>query len=481
MKWLLLLGLLLYINTSQAQTCGETSDVESIMRRSVSVKNSAVAIFDLKTEHYGDWSDLPICAIHPTIDSLLTPTIKAELLKQINIRYAQLGKDTMLTSDLFYVLRPYIDWLHNTDPHYRIGARIPIDGRIYKSERDLLKKRRGLGFNLLMVDDTLIVNTSVNPLFHKGDMIIAINDIKSSDLLEYNYHDRYTSPDVLLQNYYFQHLPKDYTVQLIRNGELMMIKTEGMKFQKAYSSLAVEESMDCNIRIYDDALCGYIALPKFTHFYNPRIIKVLQANITKFKAKGCKNIILDLRYNTGGSGYMFDKLLSLFINRYAIPYMKSQRLRISSQTKADYEFITEEMVGQTITLPDSCIVKTIELHPELYVCEDMHIYVLMSRNTSSIAASFCNIMQYNGVATLVGESLCCNALRYGESITGDVWLSSLLYETSVSTTEYDENTLAVDGVLMPDIYIPYVAEDYLSGQDAMLDKLLEIIQSTMTN
>ena len=107
---------------------------------------------------------------------------------------------------------------------------------------------------------------------------------------------------------------------------------------------------------------------------------------------------------------MFDKLLSLFINRYAIPYMKSQRLRISSQTKADYEFITEEMVGQTITLPDSCIVKTIELHPELYVSEDMHIYVLMSRNTSSIAASFCNIMQYNGVATLVGESLCCNAL-----------------------------------------------------------------------
>ena len=105
----------------------------------------------------------------------------------------------------------------------------------------------------------------------------------------------------------------------------------------------------------------------------------------------------------------------------------------------------------------------------------------MSRNTSSIAASFCNIVQYNGVATLVGESLCCNALRYGESITGDIWFSSLLYETSVSTTEYDENTLAVDGVLMPDIYIPYVAEDYLSGQDAMLDKLLKIIQSTMTN
>ena len=100
----------------------------------------------------------------------------------------------------------------------------------------------------------------------------------------------------------------------------------------------------------------------------------------------------------------------------------------------------------------------------------------MSRNTSSIAASFCNILQYNGSATLVGEPLCRNALCFGETVTGEIWLSSLLYETSIATTEYDEYTLAVNGVLMPDIAIPYIAEDYLSGQDAMLGKVLEIIK-----
>jgi hypothetical protein len=30
---------------------------------------------------------------------------------------------------------------------------------------------------------------------------------------------------------------------------------------------------------------------------------------------------------------------------------------------------------------------------------------------------------------------------------------------------------------MPDIAIPYVAEDYLSGKDAMLEKLLGIIKN----
>lgn len=137
-------------------------------------------------------------------------------------------------------------------------------------------------------------------------------------------------------------------------------------------------------------------------------------------------------------------------------------------------------MGQTITLPDSCVVKRIDLDPKLYIGDDIDIYVLMSRNTSSIAASFCNILQYNGAATLVGEPLCHNALRYGETVTGEIWFSSLLYEASIATTEYEEYSLAVDGVLMPDITIPYAAEDYLSGQDAMLDQVLEIIrQSTI--
>ena len=39
-----------------------------------------------------------------------------------------------------------------------------------------------------------------------------------------------------------------------------------------------------------------------------------------------------------------------------------------------------------------------------------------------------------------------------------------------------EHTKAVDGYLMPDIPIPYVAEEYMTGRDAMLDRLLEIIK-----
>lgn len=81
MKWLLSFCLLLWVQSIQAQHIAETPDVESIKQRSVAVKNSAAAIRDLQTVHYGSWTDLPISSIHPTVDSLLTPSIKEELLQ----------------------------------------------------------------------------------------------------------------------------------------------------------------------------------------------------------------------------------------------------------------------------------------------------------------------------------------------------------------------------------------------------------------
>lgn len=80
---------------------------------------------------------------------------------------------------------------------------------------------------------------------------------------------------------------------------------------------------------------------------------------------------------------------------------------------------------------------------------------------------------------LAGEPLRHNALKYGETVGARYGISGLYL--TVSTVEFDEYSHAVDGVLMPDIAIPYVARDYLSGRDVMLGKLLEIIKQDMGN
>ena len=75
-----------------------------------------------------------------------------------------------------------------------------------------------------------------------------------------------------------------------------------------------------------------------------------------------------------------------------------------------------------------------------------------------------------------------NALKYGECLDGQMFwhpmsdkdkgFKAWLGVSGISTTEIEENTKAIDGFLKPDLPIPYVAKEYMSGKDAMLETLL---------
>lgn len=194
-----------------------------------------------------------------------------------------------------------------------------------------------------------------------------------------------------------------------------------------------------------------------------------------FRKQGCTSVILDLRRNPGGNGHAFDKLLSLFLSKPTVDYCRGQRIRATRSAMKYYDFITEEMLGSTVEMPDKEVVRTFETDPKLYV-PGMDCYVLVGRDTGSIAASFVNILQYNHAALLVGEPLRHNALKYGEEDKGSAILPTLLAESAVSMVEIDEYTRRDDGYVMPDIPIPAVAAEYADGRDAVLEKLLTLIK-----
>ena len=99
----------------------------------------------------------------------------------------------------------------------------------------------------------------------------------------------------------------------------------------------------------------------------------------------------------------------------------------------------------------------------------------MSINTGSMASSFANIIQYNNLGSLVGEPMRYNATKYGEVEQGNDPLAAI--QLFYSTIEIDEYTKAKDGVIRPDISIPYIAKEYMKGSDPMLEKLFQIIKS----
>lgn len=439
--------------------------------RMIPVENRAIEIYDVVTPRAEVGQRLFKIHEHPAFDSLLTSEVEQRILSEINLRCNKLAKDTLLTSDLIWVYRPYFDWLFNEDPHCRIEPMIPA-----KDWRET-KRLKVPEFDVLCINDTLIVNQSLNPDYQTGDRILSINDIPVSAFLEYTYPDRYDTPANIMRHYQFCNVVDTFRIRLERGGSIIDTRTAGDIQSRIV--LKLQQKQELKIQTFADAKSACITISCF-YPDNSRLIKKLHNQIEKFKSIGITNIILDLRMNPGGNGDRFDELLSIFINQPSVKYLRKAKVKCSQKTMELYDFLTEEMLGQTVELPDNEIVREVPLQSKMYI-DGMRYYVLMSRDTGSIAASFCNILQFNDAASLVGEPLLRNAMKYGETVQGKTLLPTLLRQTGISTVEYDEYTRAVDGVLMPDIPIPYVAQDYLSGQDAMLDKLLEMIQSEQTD
>ena len=415
-----------------------------------------------------DFTRLYSTSPHPNLIESLSLEEKVSLLEEVNQRRRDFGRDTLTSADQFYIWKPYTDRLHYEDPHHRmIPAYTTIDKKF--KQKDV----KALSFSYLLINDTLIVDRSLDPQFKRGDMVLSINDIPVSKYLDYTYRDRYGNAYILNHCYNSNFAPK-YSVDILRNNKAATIITEGGGLFDVESELT--QGDDYEVQLFKNAKCGYIAIAEFPSD-NSYLIKKVHNGIKDLKEHGYTNVILDLRKNPGGSGDAFDKLMSIFINKPTVKYLKGAKIRASVATIDSYDFLTKEMDGTVIDMPEGEYIKEFKTHPKMYI-DGMTYYILVSRNTGSMAASFVNILQYNDAATLVGEPLAHNALKYGE-VTGP-WR---LFEDSrlvvdFSSTKIDEYTEAVDGVLMPDIYIPYVAKDYLTGEDSMLEKLLEYISST---
>ena len=447
--------------------------------REVRIPDRCFAILDYKIPRtrVGLEKNLHRIARHPGLDTLLSPAEKAEVLAEINARCEALGKDSLLTSDLFWVMRPYYDRLHHEDPHYRIDP-VPFgDAQVYTTKHDRRRLSRDLrmpAFSLLQIDDTLLIDRSLDPAFRRGDRVRSINGAAAADYLKYGYDDRHLYPTALMNRYYYSQAVDRFRIELERAGDTLTVETAGQPARKAIFALGKAEETDANIRAYTDAGAGYIAIPRFFPD-NSRLIRLVRKAIVGFRRQGLRNVVLDLRRNPGGHGHAFDELLSIFIDKPAVEYCTGQRVKASKEAMRYYDFLTEEQSGRVVELPEGEYVRTFETKPKMYVA-GMRCYVLVSRDTGSIAASFVNMLQYHGAAQLAGEPLRHNALKYGEMLDGGLLHPTQLAENGVAMVEIDECTRRDDGYVVPDIAIPDVAADYLPGRDAVLERLLETIK-----
>ena len=438
---------------------------------------------DIKMPKPKRWKKLWDIPEHPAFDNFVTEQVKDSLLLLINEINGKYTLDSLRTSDLMRIFKPYLDWLRYIDPHYFVYFQPNFSsGTATKKNIEAFNRKycRYLPFTCLNINDTLLVQTSIDEQFKYGDRLLSINGCEVSEMIQYSQFERRFLPVYLLCNYYGHDFSRKFDVVIQRDNNIMTLHSDNCKMSAITKIFQKEEIYNSENRCYySEYQTGYI---KISQFYpvNTLLIKTIRKSLLNFKKNGAKNIILDLRGNSGGNGSNWNELMGIFIDKDSIRVQSAPMLRVSKYT-LDYDFAKKEDIGHNVAFPEGEYYGLIPLKRANYVA-GLNYYVLMDKSTHSTAATFCNVLQFNGAAKLVGEPLLHNALKYGEVICSvrrfpNKSFPGNMVESSISTVEFNECTKAVDGILMPDIIIPYVAKEYMSGDDYMISKLLEYIFS----
>jgi hypothetical protein len=396
-----------------------------------------------------------ITAIHPNIymgiDTLVVDSVADRIVSD--------NEGKLLSGvDFTLEMRRLTDLFNYVDPHLIYYPSLQVDSAFHGKFKDV----KSLPFEIYNINDTLLIKKSYTESLVKGDQLLSVNGYKIDEFKKYIYPTWRSMAGYVMQLQSQLTYSENYQIVVNRKGTVKEFIVGGVS-----SNHATGERY-CTGHIIDEYETGYCKISSFTG--NKFIYKELKKQIEKTKAKGYSNFIIDLRGNTGGSGYKLDAMFSLLSDKDSLIYMKSQFIKVSSKTEKDYKFLKGHKKGELVQFPDKLTFRKAPLEKDLYQGE-MNYYLMIDKSTASIAASFANIFQYNNVGRLVGESLDHNSLNFGDVVSIKAYANLI-----ISTVQYNENTKCLDGILVPDIEIPYVAKEYMAQEDPILNKLLDKLE-----
>lgn len=363
------------------------------------------------------------------------------------------------TTESVYLQRQFFDYYTKEDPHFRI---IP---QLYTTEKKINNKNiKVLPFSVVAINDTMIVHHSFNNSLKRGDRIISVNQTDASKFLEYSYRDRYMHTPLLQmqQNFTFSNV---YHISIERNNKISYVIIEGIALKEYYRKITNTPTN----RICPEYLTGIFKIEEFNN--NKKTVKKLASFINNLEQLGYKNLIIDLRDNPGGNGDDIEDLMSLISSKQRLYYQKELKIKLTNSNFNKYMF-PKDSINKTVSLPSKYVLSEINITPT-HFAKELNLYVLVSKNTSSMAACVANLIQYNKIGQIAGEPLLRNALKYGEVVEIKDGVATFF----ISTAEYNDFSRAYNGILQPDIHIPYNAKDFMKEDDPVLNSLLNHIRS----
>jgi C-terminal processing protease CtpA/Prc len=335
-------------------------------------------------------------------------------------------------------------------------------------EFSILPLENSFPMQVRLVNKQLFV---VNPMNNADkvrvkDEILSINGIETQKLLSIIYDHTVSQANIqtaktqIFNTSFAAQIP--YALGLPKTFEIV-VKEKNGSIQLHKATQRATELYDASINSCSNDLCleivdgktAVLTIASFNYYEwnNYAVFKsFLDSSMKVIKNKEIKNLLIDVRYNGGGSQYPSIYLLQHLIDKPFTYYSK-----VESEGKTDLSYGEESFQPLENRFKGK-------------------VYFLMDGNGHSTTGHFMSLVKVHNIGTIIGEELgsnqFCTAGQTMFRLRNTKFVVSSANNTHVSTA----TILPDEKGILPDYFVTQSIDDYLNKVDAVKHYALKLIR-----
>ncbi len=408
------------------------------------------------------WADLDqlgqkLLAVHPQALKFIT---KDQFLKNIELKKSLLTEKTTYAEFAWHcnAIIASIGCSHTSSSRmqndYHVFSILPLENSFPLQIRWINKQ--------LFVVDPMNNADKVNV----KDEILSINGVETANLISDIFEHIVAQANI--QTYKTQHFNTNfaalipYALGLPNTFEIVVKGNNGsIKLNKAKKMAT--ELYDPSINSCSNDLCleileentAVLTISSFNYYeWNnyPVFKSFLDSSMKVIANKKIKNLIIDVRYNRGGSQYPSIYLLQHLMDKPFTYY-----------SKAEFEGKTNKLYGEEIIYPLENRFKG-------------KVYFLIDGNGNSTTGHFMSLVKAHNLGTIIGEELGSNQFCTAGQTLCRLKNTKLVISVANNTHISTAIKLPDERGILPDFFVTQSIDDYLNKVDAVKNYTLKLIR-----